>query len=672
MSAEAVATDFPEASINPELIERCVRICRDYRVSARELQLEWDMLTLNSKGPKKMSLDALGDLEDVLAHHHQAKRAKQELRQQFSSNSTPDTYLKESARVHGPGRLLSGTPVLQRLIPGTGSAVTSSPFEYSASPRGMFAERNDSGKVVCTFGASDRASTDGMDMAQLDVATDGIECELYESMMWEKMEDRALTLDARVLAWEEALRETAGLPPFASVVATGADEVTVVGRVCCESEGKLNAQSVFLEGSRASSGACRVRLDLSSCPEYALFPGQVVAAIGVNPMGHTFMAHTILQALPAANDAQMRAEMTRPVTFMVAAGPYSTSDDLSYAPLSVLLAKALEVRPDALVLIGPFVDDQHPKLAANLAVTYEQVFEQQVVARITGFIEKCLEQTVEPKGMLNREEGDEERAKGLKSVAGSQHVPHVVLIPSTRDLIHQPVFPQPPLTPPSELPERARPFYQWHTNPSVFTVGGVRVAASSVDVLMMLGQQELARIPIPPPSAPKPDRMARLASHLLQQRHLLPLFPTPHEERSPLAVDVVASGKAACLQALPDVLLCPSELTPFAKLAYGGTIAVNPGRLTRKQGGGNYATICVRPPPSRSTPATDAATLDVAMALTLEATCTPSIAAQGNQESAEAGKRTSAMAQGLVGEVAPIALPPQTLDERVHVEVRRI
>ena len=64
-------------------------------------------------------------------------------------------------------------------------------------------------------------------------------------------------------------------------------------------------------------------------------------------------------------------------------------------------------------------------------------------------------------------------------------------------------------------------------------------AAASVDTLFMLGQQELAKAAAPTePSAPKPDRMARLASHMLQQRHLLPLFPTPTDERQ--RGDVVA------------------------------------------------------------------------------------------------------------------------------------
>ena len=38
---------------------------------------------------------------------------------------------------------------------------------------------------------------------------------------------------------------------------------TFVGRICCDSEGRLNEQSVMLEGSIAVSGGARVRLDLS-------------------------------------------------------------------------------------------------------------------------------------------------------------------------------------------------------------------------------------------------------------------------------------------------------------------------------------------------------------------------------------------------------------------------
>ncbi len=77
---------------------------------------------------------------------------------------------------------------------------------------------------------------------------------------------------------------------------------------------------------------------------------------------------------------------------LAASGPFSTSDDLTYAPLTALLSKAADIRPDALVLIGPFVDEQHPSLAAgDLPVSYEELFERQVLARLAEFIETQLE-----------------------------------------------------------------------------------------------------------------------------------------------------------------------------------------------------------------------------------------------------------------------------------------
>ena len=48
-----------------------------------------------------------------------------------------------------------------------------------------------------------------------------------------------------------------------------------VGRVVCESEGRMMADNVMLEGSVLYSQGHRVQLDLSRLPSYRLFPGQV-------------------------------------------------------------------------------------------------------------------------------------------------------------------------------------------------------------------------------------------------------------------------------------------------------------------------------------------------------------------------------------------------------------
>lgn len=63
-------------------------------------------------------------------------------------------------------------------------------------------------------------------------------------------------------------------------------------------EGRLNAQSALLEGSIKTSMGSRVRLDLTSCSEYRLFPGQVVAVKGTNPSGHCVVASEVVAGLP--------------------------------------------------------------------------------------------------------------------------------------------------------------------------------------------------------------------------------------------------------------------------------------------------------------------------------------------------------------------------------------
>lgn len=52
------------------------------------------------------------------------------------------------------------------------------------------------------------------------------------------------------------------------------DSITVLGQVCCDSNGKLNAQSVLLEAGQEQGGR-QVQVDLSELKEFSLFPGQV-------------------------------------------------------------------------------------------------------------------------------------------------------------------------------------------------------------------------------------------------------------------------------------------------------------------------------------------------------------------------------------------------------------
>ena len=102
-----ISREFSEAAANPDLISRCLRICRDYRLTASELQVEWDLLTMN-RGPKKMTLDALADLEACCRDAQSSKRQKTDRsnRPQFSARTTTSTFDKDTAH------LLAGVDLL--------------------------------------------------------------------------------------------------------------------------------------------------------------------------------------------------------------------------------------------------------------------------------------------------------------------------------------------------------------------------------------------------------------------------------------------------------------------------------------------------------------------------------------------------------------------------------
>ena len=104
----------------------------------------------------------------------------------------------------------------------------------------------------------------------------------------------------------------------------------MVGRVCCDSEGRLNENSILLEGSLKFSQASwnqrsqvsqvaqnqsplaatigchaqggRVRLDMSRLEAYRLIPGQVIAVEGMNASGQCLTANRIISSVepPAA------------------------------------------------------------------------------------------------------------------------------------------------------------------------------------------------------------------------------------------------------------------------------------------------------------------------------------------------------------------------------------
>lgn len=122
-------------------------------------------------------------------------------------------------------------------------------------------------------------------------------------------------------------------------------------------------------------------------------------------------------------------------------------------------------------------------------------------------------------------------------------------------------------------------------NPATFSIGGVVFGATSVDSLMDMSSDYTERHL----SSPRPQRLPRLAQHLLEQRSFYPLFPP--NKATPLDLSSYAFVQ---LPVSPDVLILPSKLNPFVE-EVRGTLVVGPGTLCKAQAAGFFAKIDIAP-----------------------------------------------------------------------------
>lgn len=126
-----------------------------------------------------------------------------------------------------------------------------------------------------------------------------------------------------------------------------------------------------------------VRLNFSKAKSVGIFPGQVVMVSGMNPKGDVFMVDEVIteQNLQPPRPPQIADRLS----FVIAAGPYTSDDDLIYDPLQDLVMYLKENRPNVLILCGPFMEADHKVISDNvtLAETFEAFFEKM----ITGIVD---------------------------------------------------------------------------------------------------------------------------------------------------------------------------------------------------------------------------------------------------------------------------------------------
>jgi DNA polymerase alpha subunit B len=374
---------------------------------------------------------------------------------------------------------------------------------------------------------------------------------------------------------------------FGSPASQGTAEIVAVGRIASDSlEGKLNAASLVLESSRRMGNGLRVPLNLSKLKAYQFFPGQIVALKGINSSGREFTVHEVLDIplLPNAASApsDLAAHLSRlrggpdamdadsdplPLTILFASGPYTADDNLDFEPLHTLCNEAADTFVDAVVLTGPFIDIDHPLIAAgDFDLPPEASYDPDTATLATAF--KYL---ISP--ALNR-------------LAAANPAVTILLVPSVRDALDkhvswpQDAFPRRELG----LPKTARVV----GNPMTLSINEAVLGISSQDVLWELRHEELvggAAV------AAAPDVLSRASRYLLEQRHYFPLFPSVDRRRLPKTGAVVTTGEnggggaggggmppgamldvsylklGEMVNVRPDVLVVPSALPPFAKVS---------------------------------------------------------------------------------------------------------
>ena len=292
-----------------------------------------------------------------------------------------------------------------------------------------------------------------------------------------------------------------------------------------------------------------IPLDVSRAEKYAIFPGQIVAVDGVNPSGNKIIASKIISDLNSTNKVEFPEKAK--ISLFAASGPYTTSDNLGFAPLADLLSEILKSKPDLAILIGPFLDARHEKVNEDLEEAFETFFASKILNRIV------------------------EAAKSAPNT-------RFMLVSSQFDVHHLPIYPTPPFITTEIIPDNV----DFLADPSIFEVGnGLILGMTSTDILFHVGKEEIsARI------SGDGDRLTRLSKHILSQKSFYPLYP-PQED---LNVDFEHLEKHCGFEKQPHVTLFPSDFVHFIKDINGGVV-VNPGRLAKSEGGGVYLKMEIKP-----------------------------------------------------------------------------
>uniref|UniRef100_A0A8C1NJ24 DNA polymerase alpha subunit B n=2 Tax=Cyprinus carpio TaxID=7962 RepID=A0A8C1NJ24_CYPCA len=539
VTAEDIKSELDTFNIafNNDTVDKLLEQCLCHRLGGEEIVCEWFAFS-SSREQLPLTLENLDQFEhEILNKKKKPKgsskgiqfnktrdinsiqeliRAEEEEESLLDSYSTPAKGSQKRA-LTTPEHPQSKRGVARLASPSL--LLSPASFSSSATPSQKYGMRSGRGEVVSSFGAvqGPRWTGKGWSAVRVELLEEG-ENSLISSYkyMFQRLRDVRDVLTEKIEELGEELRSHFNIEEFSPVSLPVQDSITVLGQVCCDSNGKLNAQSVLLEAGQEQGGRL-VPVNLSELKEFSLFPGQVVVMEGMNPSGEKFVATKLYEGIPLPFYCP-----SEPVMVMMACGPYTPSESLTYDPLIDLITIINKDRPDVCILFGPFVDSKH-----------EQIEKNQVTETFENIFKRCVDSIVE----------------GTKG-SGCR----LVFVPSQRDVHHHYIYPQPPFSL-TNLSKDDSARVTLAPDPCTLLIGNVTFGLTSTDIVFHMGAEEIS-------SGTGTERFSRIMKHMLTQRSYYPLHP-PAEE---VNMDYDKFQQFGQMNLTPDILIVPSELRYFIKV----------------------------------------------------------------------------------------------------------
>ncbi|KAL4080954.1 DNA polymerase alpha/epsilon subunit B-domain-containing protein [Scleroderma citrinum] len=553
MSVEKLRSDVAEhfgemVAADDALLKECISMCRTFNLSAQDLSYKWQAICYNST--QSVQIFTLKSVPD--------------LRAKLQSERTKANAIRQEAMARNLASLGKGRGKSEGLL----NPIIAKNFD----------ERLSVGPLKSQVVKVELGDVAGPSRVRFQGPTaESMEGRVYR-YMYEKVLERSEVLDDRIDGFAELIQRHYHVDEFGDPASTTEDPITIVGRIVPDADAassgvKLGESSLVLESSRMMGSGVRVPIRLT--PETKLrggtkgiggmsfFPGAIVALRGRNGGGGFFLVDEVLAPPPIQAPSPPLSDPNTSFSMAIACGPFTADTDLGYKPWSQLLKNLKSAKPAVLLLIGPFVNADHTRIAGgDTDETPKEIYNRHFCGALQDF---------------------------LLHSPGSK----VLLVPSVRDLISDhAVFPQCAID--AGLCNNV-PQIRCLPNPCRFSVNGVSFGVSSVDVLFHLRREEFFRRmqetdPVAPDVAPVTDPMANLARTVLQQRSFYPIFPVPLDVSHEVNLDVTHSEGLMLTETeddcAPDVLVLSSRLKQFSKVV-DTSVVVNPSFLNK----GTYAVL---------------------------------------------------------------------------------